>query len=236
MGFGGGGGGGGNGRLPAVDGSQIGGKKKKDADADAAAVAAASTPGEDFVITDDFLKEKAANEFITYATGRLNIAALEVKMTLHKRYNPFLWFFDSLLGFLFEAIPSPEERVQAVAFSFDGREAKLVPTPRGAAGGEELAESRKKVPNSSYDGFVWAIVHKDCMRRLRDERYDLSLTMTREHPKLPNWATIMTESAEITDVLLTPELIKAVEISGDSLEAFIVSDQPIDQPKTYVPL
>ena len=215
----------GNRRLPALDDIQVG--EKKDSNG------VVSTLGEDFAITDDFLKEKAANEFITYATGRLNIAALEVKITLHKRYNPLLWFFDGLLGFLFEAIPSPEERVQAVAFNFDGREAKVVPTPRGAAG-EELTESRKKVPSSTYDGFVWAVVHKDCMRRLRDERYDLSLTTTREHPKLPNWATIMTESAEITDALLTPELIKAVEISGDALEAFIVSDQPIDRPKTYV--
>ena len=216
----------GNRRLPVMEIGQDGENKGLDA------VTAITLP-EGLAITDDFLKEKAANEFVTYATGRLNIAALEVKITLHKRYNPFLWFLDNLLGFFFEAIPSPKESIQAVAFTFDGKEAKVVPTPRGEAS-EELAESRRKVPNSTYDGFVWAVVHKDCMRRLRDERYDLSLTMTRDHPKLPEWATIMTESAEITDKLLTPELIKAVEKTEDSLEAFIMSDQPIDQPKTYV--
>ena len=216
----------GNRRLPVLDATQNGDNKGSD-------VAAATAVHEDFAITDDFLKEKAANEFMTYATGRLNIAALEVKITLHKRYNPFLLFLDNLLGFLFEAIPSPRESIQAVAFTFDGKETKVVPTPRGEAS-EELGEGRKKIPNSTYDGFVWAVVHKDCMRRLRDERYDLSLTTTRDHPKLPDWATIMTESAEITDKLLTPELMKAVEKAEDSLEAFIISDQPIDQPKTYV--
>jgi hypothetical protein len=42
----------------------------------------------------------------------------------------------------------------------------------------------------------------------------------------------MSESAEITDLILTPELIKAVHDAGDSFEALIVTDQPIDQPKT----
>ena len=187
---------------------------------------------QDYEVTDDFLKEKALNEFITYATGRLNVAALEVKMTLHKRYNPLLWFGDSVLGFFFESFPPPVERVQSVAFAFDGKEAKVVPTPGGNAS-KELAESRKRVGDSTYDGFVWAVVHKSCLRRLREERYDLSLTATRDHSKLPEWATIMTESAEITDRLLTSELIKAIEVAGDAFEAFIVSDQPLDQPKTY---
>lgn len=216
----------GNRKLPVLDVDPDGENKNLDA--------ATALPDE-FDVSDDFLKEKAANEFITYATGRLNIAALEVKITLHKRYNPFLWFLDNVLGFFFEAIPSPKESIQAVAFTFDGKEARVVPTSRGEAS-EELAEKRRKVPISTYDGFVWAVVHKDCMRRLRDERYDLSLTTTRDHPKLPEWATVMTESAEITDKLLTPELIKAVEKSEDTLEAFIISDQPIDQPKTYVNL
>jgi hypothetical protein len=42
----------------------------------------------------------------------------------------------------------------------------------------------------------------------------------------------MTESAEITDALLTPELIKAAELAGDLLEFLIVSDQPIEKPRT----
>jgi hypothetical protein len=41
----------------------------------------------------------------------------------------------------------------------------------------------------------------------------------------------MSESAEITDALLTPELIKAVTEAGEDLEAMIITDQPIDAPK-----
>ena len=89
----------------------------------------------------------------------------------------------------------------------------------------------KKVPNSSFDGFVWAIVHKDMMKRLREDRYDLSLTSSKDHPKLPIWVTVMSENAEITETLLTPELIKAINDAGDNFEALVVTDQPMDQPK-----
>ncbi len=42
----------------------------------------------------------------------------------------------------------------------------------------------------------------------------------------------MSESAEITETLLTPELTKAAEAAGELLDYLIVSDQPIDKPKT----
>ena len=71
------------------------------------------------------------------------------------------------------------------------------------------------------------------MKQLRDDRYDLSLTATRDNPKLPDWATIMTESAEITDIMLTKDLVKAIEETGEDLEALIITDQPIDAPKKY---
>ena len=70
------------------------------------------------------------------------------------------------------------------------------------------------------------------MKRLRDDRYDLSLTTTRDHAKLPVWTTVMSESAEVTESLLTPELVKAISDAGDAFEALIVTDQPVDQPKT----
>ncbi|KAF1816558.1 DUF1682-domain-containing protein [Eremomyces bilateralis CBS 781.70] len=164
------------------------------------------------------LKTKAFNEYTTYATGRQNVAFVDIRITLLKWYNPAVIAGENLVNLFFESLEATQERVQANLYCFDGKESQLAP---GLAG---------KTPNSTFDGFVWAIVHKDAMRRLREGQYDLSLTTTKEHPKLPNWATIMTESAEITDTLLTPELIKAVEQAGDSLEALIISDQPIEQP------
>ncbi|KAK4623737.1 UPF0674 endoplasmic reticulum membrane protein [Fulvia fulva] len=171
------------------------------------------TPG----IPDDFYKEKSKFEWISYATGRQNVAWLDIKLTLHKRYNPVVWGFEYAASFFFESMPAPVERLEATAYAFDGKEKELIPS----------ASSK----DSKYDGFVWAVVHKDKMKQLRDDRYDVSLTSTKDHPKLPQWATVMSESAEVTEAMLTPELIKAVTEAGEDLEALIVSDQPIDAPK-----
>ncbi|KAF2003998.1 DUF1682-domain-containing protein [Amniculicola lignicola CBS 123094] len=175
----------------------------------------------DAVNPDLILREKKADEYTSYATGRQNVAFVDLKLTLSKRYNPMMRLGEFLIGAFFESMPATEERLEATAYPFDGREAQIVPK----------GEDRKSAPNSTFDGFVWAIVHKDLMKRLRDDRYDLSLTSTKDHAKLPVWVTVMSESAEITDKLLTPELIKAVTDAGDKFEAFIISDQPMDQPK-----
>ncbi|KAF2179361.1 DUF1682-domain-containing protein [Zopfia rhizophila CBS 207.26] len=175
-------------------------------------------------VDDNMLREKKADEYIIYATGRQNVAFIDVKLTLVKRFNPLLRFGETILGLFFESLPAPQERMEATSYVFDGREAQIVP---GFGKGEE----KKSVPNSTFDGFVWAVVHKDLMKRLREDRYDLSLTTTKDHSKLPVWVTVMSESAEITETLLTPELIKAVNDAGDNFEALVVSDQPMDQPK-----
>lgn len=171
------------------------------------------------------LKEKKADEYQTYATGRQNIAFVDFKLSLAKRYNPFMRLGDHIIPLFFESFPPPQERMEATAYVFDGQESKIAPAYGKLDGG------LKKVGSSTFDGFVFAIVHKDTMKRLRDERYDLSLTTTRDHAKLPLWVTVMSESAEVTDALITPDLIKAVEQAGDALEALVVSDQPMDQPK-----
>ena len=176
---------------------------------------------------DDLIKEKSLFEFATYATGRANVAFLDVKLTLLKRFNPLPVLAETLLGFAFDSETQTQDICDAILYPFDGREAAIVPGLPGAA---ELRGNKEG--KSAFDGFVWAIVHKERMKQVRDDRYDVSLTVTKDHAKLPNWLTIMTESAEITDALLTPELIKAAELAGDLLEYLIVSDQPIEKPKT----
>lgn len=171
------------------------------------------------------LKEKSLRQFSTYATGRQNVAFLDVNLTLHKRYNPLSMFADFTMGFFFETLETPIEKVEAILYPFDGKEALTVPGQIPGA-----AEVRKD--KSAYDNFVWAIVNKDSMKKLRDERYDLSITSTKDHPKLPNWCTIMSESAEVTELLLTPELISAVKEAGDLMDCLIVTDQPVDKPTT----
>jgi hypothetical protein len=169
------------------------------------------------------MKEKSLFEFATYATGRQNTAFTDVKITLNKRFNPLMHFSETLFALFFDSIPSPYDYLEAFTYPFDGKEAATVPALPGT-------ETRSKDNKSTFDGFVWAIVAKDVMKKARDDRYDLSLTTTRDHPKLPNWLSVMTESAEITDVMLTQELIDAVVAAGDNFEYLIVTDQPNEKP------
>lgn len=187
----------------------------------------------------NLLKEKTAIEYATYATGRQNVAFTDFKITLKRRHNPPARFGEAFLAFFFESQPGTPEHMEATTYAFDGKETDLAPL-LGAQVSEKGLEpptpeqraAHKETFKSSYDGFVVAIVHKELMKRLRDERYDLSLTSTKDHPRLPNWATLMSESAEIADHLLTPELIKAIESAGEPLfESLIITDMPIDQPK-----
>lgn len=177
----------------------------------------------------EVLKEKSLFEFATYATGRQNVAFMDAKLTLKKRFSPFTTIVESALGFFSESFAPPEDSLEAILYPFDGMEANTVPGIPGAA------ELKVKDSKSTFDGFVWAIVNKERMKQIRDDRYDLSITSTRDHAKLPIWLTTMTESAEITDTLLTPELIKAAEGAGELLDYFIVTDQPVEKPTTYVP-
>ncbi|KAK4542447.1 hypothetical protein LTR36_006699 [Oleoguttula mirabilis] len=175
-------------------------------------------------VPEEMLREKSKGEYITYATGRQNVAWLDVKLTLYPRYNPFKWLFDVLAAFFIESMPAPTERVEATIYCFDGKEKTLISSQAQSAAGPGSRDS-------TYDGFVWAVVHKDKMKQLRDDRYDVSLTTTKDHPKLPAWATVMSESAEVTEALLTADLVKAITDAGEDLEALIVTDQPIDAPK-----
>lgn len=189
---------------------------------------AKATAADEGVVSDNILKEKTAQEFITYATGRQNVAFLDIKLSLFKRYNPLTLILELVMSFFLESVRAPAERMEATAYAFDGREKDLVPVR--SKQDQESQDSRFKGTQSAYDGFVWAVVHKECMRYLRDDRYDLSLTGTKDHAKLPIWATVMSESAEITDLLLTTDLIKAVESAGDDFEYLIITDQPLDKP------
>jgi Protein of unknown function (DUF1682) len=180
-------------------------------------------------VTADMLKEKTAAEFQTYATGRQNTAFVDFKLVLHKRYNPIIMAGEYLAALLFDSFVPPMEKMEAIAYTFDGKEKDFVPP--GVPGSEELEKPRSS-GSSAYDGFVFAVVNKMSMRRLRDERYDISLTYTKDNTKLPNWVTVMSESAEVTDIMLTKDLVAAIEQAGDAVDYLIVTDQPVDKPTT----
>lgn len=200
-------------------------------DAQSSGLGKASLSG-DSDIPSELLKEKTAQEYVTYATGRQNVAFLDARIKLFKRYNPGYLVAETVMAFFMASIKAPAERMEVTAYAFDGKEKDLIPVHKQE---RDSLEARVKGLQSSYDGFVWAVVNKDGMRQLRDDRYDISLTSTKDHPRLPPWVTVMSESAEVTETLLTPELIKAIEQAGDAFEHLIVTDQPEDKPLKYVP-
>ena len=194
---------------------------------DSLLAASAKLPGDN--VTEDLLKEKTAWEYQTYATGRQNVAFLDATIFLKRRMNPMMMIAEEIAGLIAESVKPKPERLEAVLYTFDGKEKEFVPPP--VPGSEETGKA-KSVGNSSYDAFVFAIVNKLAMRKLRDERYDLSLTFTKDNAKLPNWATVMSESGEVTDLMLTKDLIDAVEKAGDLFDYLIITDQPTDKPMT----
>ncbi|OAA67440.1 DUF1682 domain protein [Cordyceps fumosorosea ARSEF 2679] len=186
-------------------------------------------PTVDTVVNPDtFLKEKSLFEFASYATGRKNIAFLDVKITLTKKFNPIVYLFETVSSFLVESLgPAPEDVAEVLIYPFDGKESLTVPRRRGAEESESVVDTK-----SQFDGFVWAVVNKTRMQRLRDQRYDVSLTVTKDNSKLPEWLTVMSESAEITDTFLTADLIAAIVALGDNFQYLVASDQPTDSPTT----
>ncbi|KAJ5090210.1 hypothetical protein N7532_008894 [Penicillium argentinense] len=177
----------------------------------------------ELVNPESLLKERAANEFAAYATGRQNVAFLDIALKMPKRYNPITYFMEYIFSFFFESWEAPAQKYEALMYAFDGKEKDLIPVL-----GKDT--STLKVNQSTYDGFIWAVVHKSHMRKFRTERYDASMTFSKDHPRLPSWVTVMSESAEITENLLTADLAQAIEKAGHDFEYLIVTDQPIDKP------
>ena len=199
------------------------GRRSPSSDEIQASGLAKAMDSKDFILPQTILKEKTASEFLTYATGRQNTAFMDIKVLLYKRYNPMTLLVEYILSFFFESMQAPAERMEATAYTFDGKEKDVVPRLNKEA-------SEVKATPSTYDNFVFAVVNKDMMKSLREERYDISTTSTKDHAKLPVSVTTMSEAAEITDFMITSELVKAIEKAGDAFEYLVVTDQPLDKP------
>ncbi|KAK6538816.1 hypothetical protein TWF694_010381 [Orbilia ellipsospora] len=161
------------------------------------------------------IREESAQEFVHYDSGRMNVLSTVFEIKLKGRGNPFLWVFESLTSFFMDSVAAPSDTVTITTYTADGADA-----------------SRTGGHSSKYDSFVWGIVNKKSMSKHRDARYDLSLTKTVDTNKLPPWLTVMTESSEITEMLLTKELIAAIEAFGPSFQYILITDQPIEKPTT----
>lgn len=132
----------------------------------------------ELVNPEEVMQEKSAHEFTAYASGRQNVAFVDVTLKMPKRYNPVTYLVEYAASFFFETWEVPSERYEALLYAFDGKEKDLVPVAANDS-------SSLKVPPSAFDGFIWAVVHKSHMKKFRTDRYDASMTFTKDNPKLP---------------------------------------------------
>lgn len=143
------------------------------------------------------------SHFTTYATGRVNIDTLTAKTKLKTRQNLLTLIFEYVFSFFMDAVPVPTDEVTIT-----------LKINKGA---------------NAPDG-IWAIVHKDAMRKARDDLYYLSLTKTSDSDKLPNSCVFMAESAEFTEKLYYPALKELLTETSSFFRYLTITDLPADRP------
>lgn len=150
-----------------------------------------------------YVKDSSEN-YSSYASGRLNIAKVDLKFVLAPRHNLFLWIMEVLISFFTNNVKAPEDTVEVVI------------TPLG-----------------KYDNFISAIVSKLGMNDARKANYFLSLCKTTDSPNLPESFVYMSEAHEFQDKLTTTELRQALTLGSASFIKFIAfTDQPEAKPES----
>ncbi|RPA80908.1 DUF1682-domain-containing protein [Ascobolus immersus RN42] len=174
-----------------------------------------NTDRPDGLETVPLLKELGPLEYVSYASGRQNIAFVNIAIQLKRRNNPIAMAIETAVGFLWDSMPATTDTAIITIAPFDG--------------GNGTGQSTK------YDNFVFGFVNKNCVRKYREERFDMSLAKTSEGTilGLPNWSLTLSEGAELTQIVKTPELIDAVKDMGsEGFEFLLATDQPIERPTT----
>lgn len=144
--------------------------------------------------------------YSSYASGRKNIAKVNVTVRLQPRHNLFVWILEIVMSFFSETVVKPEDKVQ------------IAITPANDA---------------QYDNFISAIVSKMGMNEHRKHNYYLSLTKTLDSENLPESFVFMSEVNEIQEKTLTAELREALTLQAASYIKYIAfTDQGSERPES----
>ncbi|KAI5950516.1 hypothetical protein CANMA_005176 [Candida margitis] len=150
-----------------------------------------------------YIKDSSEN-YSSYATGRLNIAKVDLKFVLAPRHNLFLWIMEVLLGLFTSNVQPPQDTVEVVI-----------------------------TPSGKYDNFISAVVSKLGMNDARKANYFLSLCKTTDSPNLPESFVYMSEAHEFQDKLTTTEFKQALTLPSASFIKFVAfTDQPEAKPES----
>jgi hypothetical protein len=101
------------------------------------------------------VKEESGQGFISYASGRQNVAWVDLKLRLHRRYNPLSMIGEYIVGFSFESYSASMEKIEASLIPLGGREGRLVPVGGGKLS-QHIIEQRNNPSVSGYDNLSLA--------------------------------------------------------------------------------
>lgn len=148
------------------------------------------------------LSKDTSDSYISYVSGRKNVESGDITISTFPRH-------DVLIGL-------PLRAIYGVYFDQESIKDRLTIS--------------FKLP-AAFDGFVFGVLHKNVMRYQRSSNWDLQFTRTNDAPFSSSFV-YMTEAAEITEKLMSKELIQVITDMEDSLEYIVLSDQPTKQPST----
>ncbi|KAF7775912.1 hypothetical protein Agabi119p4_4305 [Agaricus bisporus var. burnettii] len=142
-------------------------------------------------------------DYFSYCTGRRNIASLHTVFTFRPRHDLFQYVFQM------------------------GRQLMdLQYRPR-----DDLQLDFTLAPGVLAHDFVFAIVTKEELASIKDNRWDLTLTKATENPNIPATYSVMSEFADITDGVLK---VLGPLINDEKIRPYFrslsITDQPRDRP------
>ncbi|KAG6817423.1 hypothetical protein H0H87_009068 [Tephrocybe sp. NHM501043] len=154
------------------------------------------------------LTKDGNSDFYTFSTGRRNVASLHTVFTLRPRHDPFQYIFQ-FVRTLIDLHYRPKD---------------------------DVTLDFKLALGALTQEFVWAIVAKDELLSIKNDRWDLTFTRTSELPSLPT-LSVMSEFADVTDNLLKPALVAALRDPKvlPYFRSLSVTDQPRQRPLSPLP-
>ncbi|KXN89572.1 Coiled-coil domain-containing protein 47 [Leucoagaricus sp. SymC.cos] len=143
------------------------------------------------------------SDYFSFCTGRRNIASLHTVFTFRPRHDLFQFIFQ--LGRQIMDLQYRPSDVLELDFTL--------------------------APGLLPSDFVFAVVAKDELVTIKDNRWDLTLTKTTDNPGIPATFSVMSEFADVTDNILKllGQLIHDEKIRP-YFRSLSVTDQPRDRP------
>ncbi|WOO81359.1 UPF0674 endoplasmic reticulum membrane protein [Vanrija pseudolonga] len=148
---------------------------------------------------------------LLYATGRRNVLALHATLTL----LPYHDIITLVYEFAWSIIEPTADISEGFTFGLT--------LGRGAAGlqGEGLG--------------VWALVNKNSLKKVKEQRYDLSFPRLHESAAVPVTHTVFAEHSDVNDVVFKTANVGVTEVladpvAADILKYLIITDQPSERP------